>query len=299
MRRKLPPLNALRAFESSGRNMSFTGAARELLVTQGAISRHVAGLEDWLGVQLVVRTQRGIELTERGAEYLRTLTAALDQIDYATRKVRDHAQDMTLRLKLPPTFAIRWLVPRLARFHSLHPNIDVQITSSHQGAHFDREDIDIVIHSEDLDHAPPGCQPLLEEVLVPVCSPALLERGPPLNAPADLAAHSLLSSMHRPADWPMWLEAAGVPDLKTNGSIQFDNAALAYQAAIDELGIVIAQQALVADDVRSGRLVAPFELRLPLRSAYCFAHHPDRADATRVKLFEAWLLAEAAREKSA
>ena len=296
MRRKLPPLNALRAFEASGRSMSFTAAARELLVTQGAVSRHVAGLEEWLGVQLVVRTQRGIELTERGAGYLRVLTGALDQIDYATRKLRDDPQDSMLRLKLPPTFAIRWLVPRLARFHSLHPNLEVQITSSHQTANFEREDVDVVIHSEQLDSVTPGYRRVLDEVLVPVCSPALLKRGPPLAAPRDLAAHALLSSLHRASDWTTWLTAAGVADLTLAGGIQFDNAALAYQAAVDELGIVIAQQALVADDLRSGRLVAPFALRVPLASAYCVAHHPDRGNTQRVSAFESWLFDEAARD---
>jgi LysR family glycine cleavage system transcriptional activator len=296
MRRKLPPLNALRAFEASGRSMSFTAAAKELLVTQGAVSRHVAGLEEWLGVQLVVRTQRGIELTERGAAYLRVLTGALDQIDYATRQLRDDPQDSMLRLKLPPTFAIRWLVPRLARFHSLHPHLEVQITSSHQTANFEREDVDVVIHSEQLDSVTPGYRPLLDEVLVPVCSPALLERGPPLGTPRDLAAHALLSSLHRASDWTTWLAAAGAADLELAGGIQFDNAALAYQAAVDELGIVIAQQALVADDLRSGRLVAPFALRVPLASAYCVAHHPDRGNTQRVAAFESWLFDEAARD---
>jgi LysR family glycine cleavage system transcriptional activator len=125
MRRKLPPLNALRAFEASGRYFSFTGAAKELLVTQGAVSRHVSALEEWLGVKLFLRTHRGIELTTKGESYLRVLSGALDQIDFAIRQLRDNANEKVLRLKLPPTFALRWLVPRLARFHAMHPKIDV------------------------------------------------------------------------------------------------------------------------------------------------------------------------------
>ena len=114
MPRKLPPLNALRAFEAAGRYLSFTGAAEELRVTQSAVSRHVGALEDWLGVKLFFRRQRGIELTARGEAYFRSLSSALDQIDHATRRVRDNADETLLRLKLPPTFALRWLAPRLA-----------------------------------------------------------------------------------------------------------------------------------------------------------------------------------------
>src|ERR1700748_2959801 len=112
MPRKLPPLNAIRAFEAAGRYLSFTSAARELLVTQGAVSRHVAMLEDWLGAKLFIRRQRGIELTVAGAIYFRTLSSALDQIDHRTARIRSGASENLLRLKLPPTFAIRWLVPR-------------------------------------------------------------------------------------------------------------------------------------------------------------------------------------------
>jgi len=294
MRRKLPPLNAVRAFESSGRNLSFTGASKELLVTQGAVSRHVAGLEEWLGVKLFVRTQRGIELTPKGQSYLRALSGALDQIDYATRQLRDDTDDSMLRLKLPPTFAIRWLVPRLARFHALHPKIDVQITSSHQPANFDREDVDVVIHSDELHQRDAGYTRLFGEVLLPVCSPALLKRGPPLIHPKDLGKHALLSSMHRPMDWALWLEAADATELDGKGGIKFDNAALAYQAAIDELGVVIAQYALVEDDLRIGRLVAPFALRVKTSGGYYLAHHPSRPREPRIVAFEQWLLSEAA-----
>ena len=294
MPRKLPPLNALRAFEAAGRYLSFTGAAQELLVTQSAVSRHVGALEDWLGVKLFFRRQRGIELTARGEAYFRALSSSLDQIDHATRRVRDNTDETLLRLKLPPTFAIRWLVPRLYRFKALHPGIEVQVTTSHNPGDFEREDVDVFVHSEAGAPSGEGYRRLFGEVLTPVCSPRLLESGTPLKAPEDLSRQVLLSSTNRPRDWPLWLAAAGVPGLEIGDAMTFDNAALAYQAAIDALGVVIAQKALIQDELSSGRLVAPLELQLPTQGAYYLAFHPHRPKAPRVAAFEAWLMAEAA-----
>jgi LysR family glycine cleavage system transcriptional activator len=294
MPRKLPPLNALRAFEAAGRYLSFTGAAEELLVTQSAVSRHVGALEDWLGVKLFFRRQRGIELTARGEAYFRALSSALDEMDHATRRVRDNTDETLLRLKLPPTFAIRWLVPRLYRFKALHPEIEVQITTSHNPGDFEREDVDVFVHSEFGPPSGEGYRRLLGETLMPVCSPKLLERSPPLLEPGDLSRHVLLSSSNRPRDWPLWLAGAGVPGLETRDAMIFDNAALAYQAAIDALGVVIAQQALIQDDLDNGRLVAPLSQRVATQGAYYLAFHPHRPKAPRVAAFETWLIGEAA-----
>lgn len=291
MNRKLPPLNALRAFESSARNESFTRAAQELFVTQGAVSRHVAGLEKWLGTKLFKRTQRGIALTAKGSTYFRILKGALDQIEFGTRQLQEKDEANLLRLKLPPTFAIRWLVPRLARFHAEHPAIDVQITTSHDRADFDREDVDVGIHS---DYEPParGYRRLFGEQLMPVCSPRLATRARPLSKPADLRHHVLLCSMHRPRDWPAWLDAAGLKDIDGNSGLKFDSASLAYQAAIDELGVTIAQKIFVEDDLASGRLVAPFELEVATQGAYYLVYAADRPKAPRVAAFEEWLMRE-------
>ena len=285
MLRRLPPLNAVKAFEAAARNGGVTRAARELSVTQGAVSRHVRSLEEWLGAKLVERTQRGIKLTVQGAAYFRVLRGALDQIDHATRQLQKSPDENLLRLKLPPTFAIRWLVPRLAGFHALHPTIDVQITTSHERADFDREDVDACIHSEREPPSGPGFRRLVGEVLVPVCSPRLLEQGPPLEQPADLARHVLLCSLNRPDDWPAWLEAAGVPHIGGNSGLKFENAALAYQAAIDELGVIVAQRALVEDDLRTGRLVAPIPVSLRMPGGYYLAFAPDRPRSARVTAF--------------
>jgi LysR family glycine cleavage system transcriptional activator len=293
MSRRLPPLNALRAFEASARHASFTRASQELFVTQGAVSRHVAALEKWLGIKLFTRTQRGIELTPKGAVYFRTLRGALDQIDYGTRQLQLSPDDYTLRVKLPPTFAIRWLVPRLARFLATDRQMDVQITTSHQPVDFDREDVDACIHSGITPPAGAVSRRLFGEILLPVCSPGLLERGSSLRDADDLAQHVLLCSLHRPQDWPTWLEAAGISHIDGNSGIKFENSALSYQAAIEGVGVVVAQRAFVEEDLRAGRLVAPLTLRAATTGAYYLAYRAEREKPMRIDRFEQWIIGEA------
>ncbi|PTM43403.1 transcriptional regulator GcvA [Bosea sp. 124] len=293
MLRQLPPLNAVRAFEVAARNLSFTRAAAELCVSQGAVSRHIAILEDWVQAPLFRRVRGGVELTAQGASYFRVVRAALDQIEAGALQLRHSRDEHRLRLKLPPTFAMRWLVPRLLRFHARHPGIDVQITTSHEVADFNREDVDISIFSWAKPPSGSHHRRLLGEVLLPVCAPGLLKNGLPLETPQDLSLHVLLCSLNRPLDWPTWLQAAGVTGVDGNAGLKFENAALAYQAVIDELGVVISQLAFVEDDLKSGRLVAPFPLRARTEWAYCLGFHPERQKSARVQAFADWILAEA------
>ena len=293
MTRRLPPLNALRAFEAAARSGNFTRAAQELFVTQGAVSRHIATLEGWLKVPLFERGRHGIRLTPAGESYFASMRVAFDQIEHGTRQLQQSPDEWLLRIKVPPTFAIRWLIPRLGRFHAQHPRIDVQITTSHKPADFDRDDIDVSIHSEPSPPVGPGYRLLFRETLLPVCAPALLRRDPPLVRPADLAQQALLSSLNRPHDWPTWLEAAGVPDLDTRRGLTFENAAMAYQAAAEELGVMVGLFAFVRDDLASGRLVAPFDLRVPTQGGYFMAWRTDRPMPQRVRDFEHWIAAEA------
>ena len=294
MARRLPPLSTLRAFEAASRHSSFTRAAEELYVSQGAISRHVATLESWLKVRLFARHARGIELTPKGAVFFRAVHGALDQLEYGARQLAQKPDERTLRVKVPPTFAIRWLMPRLARFHAFRPEIDVQITTSHQPVNFNREDVDACIHSDRQPLPEARCLRLFGERLLPVCSPVLVERAPALRSPHDLARHVLVCSLHRPRDWPTWLDAAGVHEVDGNNGIKVENSALAYQAAVDALGVVIAQRSFVADDLRAGRLVAPFPLEVPGDGAYWLAYPADRVKPDAVSAFETWILREAA-----
>jgi LysR family glycine cleavage system transcriptional activator len=293
MSRQLPPLNAVRVFEACARNASFTRAADELCVSQGAVSRHIACLEEWLDVKLFQRIHRGVELTPQGSAYFRIVRSALDQIRVGAQQLKQSPDERRLRLKLPPTFAMRWLIPRLARFHARHPDIDVQITTSHQPADFDREDVDISIYSWASPPSGPGYRRLLKEMLLLVCAPALLERGKPLRTPKDLVNHALLCSLNRPQDWPAWLAVAAPElDIDGNSGLKFENAALAYQAAIDELGVMVGQYAFVEDDLRSGRLIDPLAIHVPTTRAYFLAYHPVRSKPSRIQVFEDWVLEE-------
>jgi len=292
--RHLPPLNAIRAFEATARHLSFTKAAKELCVTQGAVSRHVAALEARLGTKLFERRHRAIELTPKGEIYFRALRDAFERIEDATQHVTGILDTPTLRIKLPPTFAIRWIVPRLARLHAIDRTLDVQITTSHSPADFDREDIDIAIHSGEA--APPGTVSvrLFGEVLTPVCSPGLPNQGRTLREPGDLKAHTLLCSLHRPMDWPTWIAAAGIGGVDGNSGLKFENSSLTYQAAIDELGIAMAQTALVADDLATGRLIAPFRLQVPTSGAYFLVYPLRSRGLEKVRRFETWIREECA-----
>lgn len=294
MTRRLPPLNALRAFEATARNGSLTRAAQELSVTQGAVSRHVTQLESWLGVRLCLRLRRGIETTPEGAAYATALRSAFDLIEQQTLRLRAGSIDNRLRIKLPPTFAIRWFVPRLARFHALNRHIDVQITTSHQQVEFDRDDVDVCIHSGAAPLPGAVCRRLFGETLLPVCSPGLFKFNPPPQEPADLARFVLLCSMHRGDDWPHWLKVAKVSAFDGNNGLKFENSALAYQAAIDELGIVMAQHSFVEDDLRSGRLVAPLPLRVRTASGYYLAYPKVRSHSPAIRAFEDWIASETA-----
>jgi LysR family glycine cleavage system transcriptional activator len=301
MSRRLPPLNAVRAFEACARSTSFTSAAEELCVSQGAVSRHVACLEEWLDVKLFVRVHRGIELTPQGSTYFRIVKNALDQIEAGTRQLKQSPDEKRLRLKLAPTFAMRWLIPRLARFHALYPKIDVQITTSQKpadfgySANFEREEADVCIYSWDEPPSGPGYRRLLGEELLVVCAPGLLKRGAPLQTPQDLTKHVLLCSLNRPHDWQAWLAAVPEADVDGNSGLKFENAALVYQAAIDEMGVMVALHAFVEDDLRAGRLVSPLSIRVPTKRAYFLAYHPARPKPARLEAFETWVLDEAAK----
>lgn len=291
MQRHLPPLNALRAFEAAARHCSFTKAAAELCVTQSAVSRQITLLEALLQQRLFVRAHRAVTLTERGTAYLTELSSAFDAIEEATRRL-SVPRTRTLRMKLPPTFAIRWLIPRLARLHALDRTLDVQITTSHTKVDFEREDIDVAIHSG----APPAaehCARLFGETLLPACSPDLLPGGRPFRSAEELAGRVLLCSLHRPDDWPRWMAQAKLTNIDGNSGLKFENSSLAYQAAIDRLGIVMAQRALIADELAAGRLAVAFPLEVQTDGAYHLVYPRRSASLEAVRLFAHWIEREA------
>lgn len=294
----LPPLNALRAFEASARHASFTRAAEELCVTHGAVSRQIALLEERLAVKLFVRTPQGACLTNKGESYYRIVRQALDLLSHGTRQIQKVPSKQVLRLRVPPTFGLRWLVPRLAVFHSANRGIEVQISTSHEPADFSRDEVEAFVQSDAcgptavVNSPAVHMQKLFGEVLIPVCSPTLLRTGS-LRQPADLKSHTLLSSMHRPNDWRRWFSTAGITDFDPDGGIKFENSALSYQAAIDQAGVAIAQRAFIGEELRSGRLVEPFDTVARTEWSYFLVYPRDCAKPPALKVFEEWLLHEA------
>ncbi len=291
--RRLPPLNALRAFEAAARLGSFKRAAAEANVTHGAISRHVQGLEDWLAAKLFVRHNRRVTLTEAGAAYLAEIGPALDRIAAATADYGVARPRRALHVSTLSTFALHWLLPRLNDFQARHTGVQVQVSTASTGVDA-AEACDAVIRLGPDTFEGFRTVPFLSERRVPVCSPALL-RKLPLRTPDDLRRHTLLHSSSQPRIWGRWLALAGTPDLQPAGSLVFDHFYLALQGAMAGLGVAMGPTALIEKDVAAHRLVLPFpDLTLPARS-YCLYLPADRADDPLVRDFTAWLTAEGAR----
>jgi LysR family transcriptional regulator, glycine cleavage system transcriptional activator len=291
---RLPPLNALKAFEVAARRLSFKSAAEELCVSQGAVSRHIHNLEDFLGARLFERGHRHVTLTREGSQYLHAVRDALVNISNATNSVISNNDQRMLKLKMPPTCAIRWLVPRLARFHARHPDVAVQVTTSHSPVDFEKDDIDAGVHyGTDVTGGLMG-ERLFKEVLLPVLSPAMAGQAPRLEKPADLANCLLLHSIQRPDDWSRWLALAGVADIERDRGLIFENSSLTYQGVVDGLGIAIAQLAFVIDELKAGRLTAPFNIYAPSNHAYYFVFPKARARIRKIRQFHDWIAHEGA-----
>ncbi|MBW8055061.1 MAG: transcriptional regulator GcvA [Nitrospira sp.] len=299
--RRLPPLNAVHTFEAAARHLSFNRAAEELHVTPSAVSHQVRTLEEFLGVRLFNRLARQVVLTTEGQVYLPPIRAALDQIDSATERVAAAKGSGPLTMSISPTFATGWLVPRLSRFQVAHPSIEVRLNlvrSITELVDFSRSDVDLVIRYGDANHAGLRNIRLIVEELVPVCSPALLEGPTPLRQPQDLRRATLLHALPRVDQWRQWLKAAGVSGVNAERGPKFHNTPLTLEGALAGMGVALADRRLVARELRSGRLVAPFDITLPSESAYYLIYPEEREDDSKIAAFRDWLLGEVARSKN-
>ena len=245
MKRTLPPLNGLRAFEAAARHMSFTDAADELSVTQAAISHQVRGLEQRLGLKLFVRRNRSLLLSEAGQAYLPSVRAAFDQLNEATEKLLQKDRGGHLTVTTTASFAMKWLVPRLGGFQRANPEIDVRISTGTGLIDFSREDVDIGIRYGRGQWPSLTAERLVSEDVMPVCAPSLLKGPNALKKPADLKRFTLLHIGSFPDDWQVWLTAAGVKGVDASRGVSFDFPLAAYQAAMDGLGVALGRQPLV------------------------------------------------------
>jgi len=296
MARNLPPLNALRAFEAAARHLSFTKAARELHVTQAAVSHQIKGLEEYLGVPLFHRHRKAVLLTEAGQLCLPGLRDGFDRLAAAVDSIRNLDNANVLTVPTSPSLAAKWLVPRLDQFRKAHPEFEVRIDASTNLVDFERENVDIGIRYGSGSYPGLESELLFEIEVFPVCSPRLCKGKHGLRTPADLKWHTLLHTEWRARgeepDWRMWLLAAGVPDVDWTRGPQFNDVTVAIQAAIEGQGVALGRGALVAADLKAGRLVRPFRLSVAGRFRYYLVYPAAALKRPKVAAFRDWLLQE-------
>jgi LysR family glycine cleavage system transcriptional activator len=262
--RRLPPLNALRAFEAAARHLSFTRAAAELHVTQAAISQEVC--------------------------------AAFDRLAAATERLQRQDASGIVNASVLPSFLAKWLLPRLGRFREAHPEIDLRLSSSQELVDFARDNFDVGIRAGHGRYPGLRVDLIMRDTIIPVCSPALLEGPRPLREPADLRYHTLLHDEPRDL-WQLWFKLVGITDIDPWRGPGFTDSGMLIQAAIEGQGVALAHATLAARDLAEGRLVRPFSQGLPNEYAYWLVCPEATADRPKIVAFREWLLAEAARDR--
>lgn len=292
MLRRLPALNALKAFEAAARHESFTRAAEELCVTQGAVSHQVKALEAELGIKLFNRERQRLVITEAGRDYLAVLRDAFDRIAVGTERLIQRQSSGVLTVSTSPDFAAKWLVHRLGRFAEMHPGIDLRISATLHHVDFAREDVDLAVRHGDGNWAGLDVVRLSSEQLFAVCSPKLLSGRHRLSKPSDVLKFPLLHLDDRKA-WSKWLEAAGVDAELSQGPV-LNRASMVIDAAVDGQGIALARTTLAAWDLINGRLVRPFAETLRIPKTYWIICPKATSALPKISTFRDWLLAEAA-----
>ena len=286
---ELPPLPALRAFDAAARLLSFRGAADELHVTPSAVSHQIADLEHRLGVRLFRRQGRRVELTEAGAQYHPYVREAFDRIAQGTSLVTMGTPSRDLDVQVYVTVAVRWLVPRLHTFSDEHPGVRVRLNTSHLDWEFAADESDVAIVCTEHPHRPGHhATHLFDASLVAVCSPAIAADHP--------ERQPFLRLFTAPDECDEWLRAAGLAADTPRTTTAVDSYLLAIEAAIDGQGVAVVPDFLVGSDLRSGRLVTPFDVTIPQRRGWFLVCRDDRADQPSIVAFREWLRDEVAAQ---
>jgi LysR family glycine cleavage system transcriptional activator len=299
MHERMPPLNALRAFEAAARHLSLTKAAEELHVTAGALSHQIRGLEELLGLKLFERGVRSIALTAEGRQLLPGLQTGFGHIRDAVQALRDRGDTRVLVISTPPGFTSKWLAPRLYRFSADHPEIDVRVSSSMGFANFKTDGVDVALRTLPID-TPADPELVIEKLIdvcfVPVCSPRLLDTHGPITTPHALGHLPLIhdESWAAMPSWADWFKAAGVDGVDLSRGLRFNSADHALDAVIEGAGVLLAYDVLAYDDLRTGRLVAPLELTLRSGRAYHVVCAKARQSHPNVLAFRGWIKREVA-----
>ena len=292
MSRRLPPLKALRVFEAAARNESFAIAAEELSITASAVSHQVKSLEDYLDVKLFTRTKRRVELTPTGERYLQSIKESLNGIEVATQWITTHPNMGVVSVNVAPNFLIRWLLPRLNRFQSEYPSIELQLNASNELIDLYENKTDMAIFFGHGDWHDIEIELLSRVYLVPVCSQQILQSQHPLKTPADLRHYPLIHVVKRLHEWPEWLQQQGIDYSGFSRDIQLSSSQLATAAARQHLGIALADKQLSAPEIESGELMMPFDETLDTRRGFYLAHSKNRALTDAMTVFKQWVISE-------
>ena len=292
MRRRLPPLNALKVFEAAARSESFTRAAEELSVTQAAVSQQVKALKATLGLTLFHRERQRLVITEAGREYLAVVRDALDRIAVGTERLVQRQASGVLTVSTSPDFAAKWLVHRLDRFAEAHPGFDLRVAAAMHHVDFAREDVDLAVRHGDGNWPGLDAMRLCSERLFPVCSPKLVSGRNRVTEASDLLRFPLLR-LHDWETWSSWFDAAGVVDPVAHGPV-LNRASMLIDAAVNGQGVALARTALAAWDLINGRLVRPIDVSLRMQKTYWIVCPRATSSVPKIKTFREWLLTEVA-----
>jgi LysR family glycine cleavage system transcriptional activator len=295
MRPRLPPLNALKAFEAAARHESFTRAAEELCVTQGAVSQQVKALEAELAIKLFNRERQRLVITEAGRDYLTVVRDALDRIAVGTERLQQRQNAGVLTVSTSPDFAAKWLVHRLGHFAEAHVGIDLRVSATMHHVDFAREEVDMAVRHGDGNWPGLDTVQLSSERLFAVCSPKLLSGRRRLGKPADILKFPLIHLDSR-SDWTKWLRAVGISDADVTHGPVLNRASMVIDAAVNGQGVALARTTLAAWDLINGRLVRPFPESLRISKTYWIICPKATASLPKIVTFRDWLLAEASQD---
>lgn len=292
MRKKLPPLTALRTFEAAARHGSFRDAAEELCVSHSAVSHQIKLLEENLGVALFVRKARSVELSRLGSIYYPVLRNAFDQIAEGAEVLRSPQSSAVLTVQLYSTFAIRWLIPRLPSFYKNNPEIQVRLNTSQRDVNFEQDGVDLCVMignrvSEKLHY-----DYLFSSELFPVASPSLIVGASTLERIEDLREHTILQVYPSKKDWYVWLDGVNLSGVDLDGGLQFDSYDHALSTATQGLGVALGMQPYVSRDIKAGLLVELFPgRRISAAGEWYLVCRREKADNKNIEIFRQWLLA--------
>ncbi|MBP0623381.1 transcriptional regulator GcvA [Cupriavidus consociatus] len=296
-------LNALRAFEASARHQSFSAAAAELNVTPAAVGQLVRSLEEWLGTPLFLRGTRGrsrLVATEAAERALPDIRAGFDRLSLGLRRLREESRTGMLTVAVSPAFAAKWLLPRLDRFHAMHPETDVRLDTNLKLVDFTAQGVDIGVRYGRGSWSDLVAEKLMDEQIYPVCAPGWLAKNRDLKAPHDLAGKALIHDLSVDAhigfaSWDDWLQRAGAANVDSSRGMQINNSAAVLQAAVDGYGVALARSVMAHDDLAAGRLTRLFPtVELASELAYYIVYRTESATLPKITAFREWLLQEAA-----